>query len=212
MKSLSQSIKRIFFSAKCSICGKIIENESGYICRDCFKRLQKKMKLRNIDDYYYLCYYDDDIKKVIKEYKLKNRKGLSVELAYLSKKYLKELIKEKEIDIVLSVPVSTKRIRERGFNQVDELLDKMKIEHQQIERVKNTKHMYSLRDEESRRKNIQGAFFNENIDVNGKNLLIVDDIITTGSTVLELANEVKRNGKPKNIYVFAIAMSTHFRK
>lgn len=209
MKNLSQSFKKLFFSTKCSVCGKTAED--GYICRECFKLLQKKIKLRNIDDYYFLYYYDEEIKKIISDYKLKNRRGLAKELSYLAKNSLKRLIEEKAVDIIIPMPISKKRMRERGFNQVEELLDVMKIEYQQVDRIKDTKHMYSILDEQSREKNIKGVFINKNIDVDGKNLLIVDDIVTTGSSTRELIKEIRKKGEPKEIYVFSIALSKYFK-
>ena len=169
------------------------------------------MKLRNIGNYYFLCYYDEDIKKVISDFKLNNRRDLSIELSYLIKKNIKKLIEEKNIDIVIPSPISIKRKRERGFNQVEELLTRMKIEFQQVKKLKDTKHMYSLLDKGKREKNIKGVFENKNIDVDGKNLLIVDDIVTTGSTVKELMKAIRKKGTPENIYVFSITISKSFK-
>ena len=87
-----------------------------------------------------------------------------------------------------------------------------KIEYQKIERVKDTKHMYELLDSKSRKENIYNAFKNEKLNIEGKNILIVDDIVTTGSTIREIIKELKKMGKPKEIYVFSIAMAKSFGK
>ena len=62
MKNLSQNFKRLFFSVKCSVCGRVIEVENQYICCDCFRVLKRKSEIKNIDNYYFLYYYDKDIK------------------------------------------------------------------------------------------------------------------------------------------------------
>lgn len=128
------------------------------------------------------------------------------------KKPLKYLLEDKKIDVVIPVPISKKRREERGFNQVEEILERLKIKYQRIERVKDTKHMYLLSSKESRESNIENAFGKVELNIDGKNILLVDDIVTTGSTIREIIKELKKMGKPKEIYVFSIAMAKSFGK
>lgn len=212
MKNLSQNFKRLFFSVKCSVCGRVIEVENQYICCDCFRVLKRKSEIKNIDNYYFLYYYDKDIKKIITDYKLKNRKELSKEISILIKKPLKELIREKRIDIVIPVPTSRNRMRERGFNQVEKILKELKIDYKTMDRIRDTEHMYSILEEKKREENIKKAFKNDEINGSGKNILIIDDIVTTGSTIREVVKEIREKNSPKEIYVFSIAMSKFFKK
>lgn len=142
---------------------------------------------------------------------MKNRRNLGYEIALLIKDPIKSLIKEKRIDIVLPVPISKERERERGFNQIEDLLDRCGIEYKRIIREKNTKHMYELLDSKDRKKNIYNAFKNRNLDINGKNVLIVDDIVTTGSTIKELVKEITKIASPESIYIFSLAVSKIFK-
>ena len=125
--------------------------------------------------------------------------------------YSYDLLLEKKIDVILPVPISKEREKERGFNQVEELLDNCKIEYQKIRREKNTKHMYELLDSKSRKENIYNAFKNEKLNIEGKNILIVDDIVTTGSTIIEMIKEIEKLGTPKEIYIFSLAVSKIFK-
>ena len=149
MKNLSQNFKRLFFSVKCSVCGRVIEVENQYICCDCFRVLKRKSEIKNIDNYYFLYYYDKDIKKIITDYKLKNRKELSKEISILIKKPLKELIREKRINIVIPVPISRNRMRERGFNQVEKILKELKIDYKTMDRIRDT-NLYLKRKKEKK--------------------------------------------------------------
>ncbi|WP_429188493.1 ComF family protein [Fusobacterium sp. PH5-44] len=173
--------------------------------------MKKKGQIKNVENYFFLFYYEKDIKNVIADYKLKNRRNLSIELGFFVKKPLINLIKEKEIDIIIPVPISKERYRERGFNQVELLLETMNIPYEKIEKIRNTKHMYDLLDEKSREENIKNAFYNY-LDLNDKNILLVDDIVTTGKTIQEIINELYKNTNPKNIFIFSIALSKVFKK
>ena len=206
-----QKIKDFIFSRHCSICRKIVNDTGKYICKDCFQLLRKKAQLKNVDNYFFLFYYEKDIKDVIADYKLKNRKNLVVELASLVKRPLLTLVKEKNIHISIPVPISKKRLQERGFNQVELLLDTVGVPYNKIEKVRDTKHMYDLLDEKSREDNIRDAFAT-NINFNNKNILLIDDIVTTGKTIQEIINEIHKTAAPKNIFVFSIALSKVFKK
>ena len=201
-RNFVQSIKNLVFSRRCPICKKISQ-ENNYICNECYYLLKKKGKIKNIENYYYLYYYNEEIKRLIADFKLENRRGLGKEIAYLIKVPLKNLF--------LPVPISKEREKERGFNQVEELLDNCKIEYQRIRREKNTKHMYELLDSKSRKENIYNAFKNEKLNIEGKNILIVDDIVTTGSTIREMIKEIEKLGTPKEIYIFSLAVSKIFK-
>jgi len=64
--------------------------------------------------------------------------------------------------------------------------------------------MCKILDKEKREKNIKGSF---NIDVRlqGKNILIFDDIITTGATIKEFSEEIKKQNKVNKIIVFSLS-------
>ena len=112
-------------------------------------------------------------------------------IAELVKEEFYYVLKREKIDVVVSVPVSRKRKNERGYNQVDEILNFLKVNYVQLERIKNTKKMAGILNEEDRNKNIKGAFkISGNIDFRNKNILILDDIVTTGATLREIKNSI----------------------
>lgn len=209
-KKFVQSIKELIFSQRCPICLRS-NSDSHYICFECYRDLKRKGSLKNIENYYYLYYYDESIKRLIADFKLKNRKSLGKEIALLMKKPLNSLIGEKNVDIVLPVPISKARERERGFNQVEELLEECEISYEKVYRDKNTEHMYKFLNEEKRKENIYKAFQNKGLDLNGKTILIVDDIVTTGSTIKEMIKELTKKSTPKQIYIFSFAVSKIFK-
>ncbi|MDX8336679.1 ComF family protein [Candidatus Cetobacterium colombiensis] len=151
------------------------------------------------------------MKKIIFDLKFKNRKGVSESLSKYVEDSIREIIKKEKIDTVISVPVSQKRILERGYNQVDELLKSANINYENIKRLKNTKQMYKLKDRKAREANVNQAFFIEG-DYSQKNILIVDDIVTTGSTLKEIKKEFLEKKKSNKVIFFTISVVRDYFK
>ena len=105
--------------------------------------------------------------------------------------------------------MSYKRKLKRGYNQSEllakELGRKLEIKViKTLEKSKNTKVQSTLKEEE-REDNVKNAFsFLENIEIRNKNIVLVDDILTTGSTVNSASRILKQNGANK-ICVFTIS-------
>ncbi len=109
--------------------------------------------------------------------------------------------------LIIPVPISRKRLRERGYNQVKLLADAIKHHHKEgleareiledcITR-KHTSPQTSL-SREDRAKNLRGVFEITRPDiVYGKNIVILDDVITTGATMTEIARALKAAGAKK---------------
>ncbi len=123
--------------------------------------------------------------------------------------------------ILIPIPLSKKRYRERGFNQAElvcrELIkiDNLRhsvdveksflLESNILIKPNDTKHQARLRDRTERLKNISGSFtVNEGVSIKGKNIILIDDILTTGATLSE-ARKVLRSAGARKIIAFTIA-------
>ena len=185
----------------CDIC-KSIEIEKNQ-CQECLKREPLFKNLTVIGMYSGL------LKSLIYNYKYEGIKEYSVPFANLLSDKLKN--EYKKFDIITSVPLHEERIKKRGFNQ-SELLGKSmakNLKKQYVEaflRIKNTKPQFSLSSKE-REENLKNAFIlNQSINIKNKNVLIVDDIFTTGTTLQE-ASKLLLDNKANEIYLAAIARS-----
>jgi len=173
--------------------------EYGIVSEGTKNILKSLKKLRKLNNIYYVWDYNKEFKKLIYSYKYNRKKIMAKLISELVKDEFYYVLKREKIDIVVSVPVSRKRKNERGYNQVDEILNCLKVNYVQIERVKNTKKMAEILDEEERNKNIKGAFrISGNVDFRGKNILILDDIVTTGATLREIKNSILEQFEDKN--------------
>jgi ComF family protein len=113
-----------------------------------------------------------------------------------------------KIDIIIPVPVSKLKRKKRGFNQseviaigVNKVLKKTLIKDY-FERVNNLKsQIYSSRFE--RFLNVENQYYTSKNIVNNLNILIVDDVVTSGATINSCINAIKQ--KNINIYVAALA-------
>lgn len=99
--------------------------------------------------------------------------------------------------IVTSVPLHPQRLRERGFNQAQIIADeysKFQLNTQTLlKRIQNTKHIAHINNKMERKRNIRGAFkFCGNALPQAT--LLIDDVITSGSTILECTKVLKENG------------------
>ena len=207
---IRKSLRFLLFDNTCSYCHKRLDRE-GYICSKCLERLKKDSFLKSKENFYYIFIYEKEIRQIISDYKLRNRKDLVRDIAFLIKKPIFQLIEREKIDIIIPVPISEEREIERGFNQIETLLEYLDIKYKKIERIKNTKHMYTLKDNKKREKNVQSAFKN-NLNLENKNVLIVDDIVTSGATINSISEELRKNNENINIKVFSIAIARHFIK
>lgn len=116
------------------------------------------------------------------------------------------------VNLATYVPLHEKRLKKRGYNQTelifkDWLLAQNLPAENLLIRTKATPHLYSYNPAE-RKEILKGAFsLAEGVNVNGKNILIVDDIFTTGATAAGCAEVLKKAGAAK---IFMLAFSSDF--
>lgn len=124
-----------------------------------------------------------------------------------NKKIFKKL---QSYDTIIPVPISKKRMKERGYNQsllIAKKLSKDVIIDLQTNCLFKTKNIIeqSKLNKEQRKQNIQNVYELKNREIiNNKQILLIDDIYTTGSTVKECAR-VLQQANPKRIDVLVIA-------
>ena len=206
----------VLFPQVCGICGKPSGNS---LCKKCEILLERQSKFEiyendSLENYFhehlYFFKYDGIIRKIILNYKFNDK-------AYLYRTISNFLIKNKEFcekvksyDIIMPVPISKKRFKERGYNQ-SLLIAKYIAQNLKIDLENNCLYKHkniieqSKLNKEDRQHNIQGVYTLKNGSIlTNKSILLIDDIYTTGSTVNE-CSRVLQQAKPNKIGVLVLA-------
>lgn len=209
----------LFFPPKCILCGKLLSKEEHDLCAGCWKThlnfpynrdnpLPKgKVNLRFLDSLTAIWYYDGDVRRSILRYKFYRTPRLANPFGRLLGE---RITSSREIDCVTWVPVSTLRRIRRGYDQ-SELLARALAKELRLpvapllKKVRHTPAQSGISSPEARRANVIGAFRPAGkASAVGKQILLVDDIYTTGATAEECAKVLKFMGAAQ-VHLAAIA-------
>jgi len=174
----------------CPRCGR--PQASGIVCPGCWQRPTE------IDGIRSPFRFDEVIRKAIHELKYRNLKAISPRLAELLADYLKENPLPGEV--LAGVPLHPRRLRERGYNQSSLLARELgkRIDLPVIEncliRVKQAQPQVKAVDVEERRRNVADAFVCRDERVKGKQIILIDDVCTSGATLESCAATLKSKG------------------
>ena len=140
------------------------------------------------------------VREIIHEFKYARQ----MHLRYLIARWLRaalddERLRDVSFDLIVPVPLHPARQRERGFNQATLLAESLSAETSLpsrlvLDRIRYTTTQTAL-DRSERMENLHNAFrLRKNADVRGLRVLLIDDVLTTGSTLSECARVLKRAG------------------
>ena len=206
----------ILFPKKCIYCGK----EGKYICEKCLKSFDNKYIFRkvfnNYFDYMFCCsFYTDIIKNQIHSFKFHEKAYLYEYFIELS---LRNNISDflKKFDLVTFIPMNYNKEIRRGYNQSKLLAKELgkRLNINVINTLEKEAGLFvqSTLSEKDRENNAKKAFkILKNINIENKNIILVDDIFTTGSTV-KSASKILKENKANKICVFAISKTRIRRK
>lgn len=184
-------------------------NEYGF-CENCTSLIEKAGKAQlplYADGITAALLYNDAASSMIRRFKYHNARYLGKSLAALI-----QLPEEWQIDVILPVPLHSKRERQRGYNQSLILARHLgeryglTVRTNLIKRIRNTPSQ-ALSTPKERFTNLRDAF-RASSKCKGLNILLVDDVITTGSTSSECSKALKEAGANK-VYLAAVCSSHH---
>ncbi len=210
---MNNLIKQLFFIPKCKGCQRLA-NENN-LCTECKNKLLKcrisnpakpiHLNVKNINSSFASYHYRDVARKIIKYAKFKNPAPfLNSFIDDISIDIL-QIMKENNIDIIVQSPCHKTKLYKQEISLPDEMVKRLSILGLKtnlscVKKIRKTAQQHNL-SIEKRKINLVNAFEIQD-NVKDQNVLIIDDVITTGNTVSEIAKELKLAGR-KNVYAWA---------
>ena len=208
--------------AQCLGCGDEQGCDEPFLCETCRKMLRpadivakrKEWIDRGLEYAAFAYYYERPVKGLIRAYKFKSVHMLAAGMA----QDLVHLIEHRELgpfDLIVPVPLHPSRKMSRGFNQAELLarpLEKTcgaELRTDILKRTKKTKQQSRLKIGK-RSANLLSAF-SASQDLTGKRILLVDDVVTTGSTLCSCA-EALRSAGAQSVAAVTLAGSHAWRR
>lgn len=211
----------------CVSCDNKITIKDNVVCSNCLKKfeltnknqIKKEFEKKFLNDKIisgftspFIFSETSILQKLIHELKYNQNYHIGKFLGELAANYSKEIIQKWNIDYIVPVPLHKIKKAERGYNQSQEISKgysevlNINILRKSIIRKRFTPSQTKLNLEE-RKLNIADAFAVKNKKrIINKNILLIDDVITTGATISECGKELLNNGAAK-IFCTSIALA-----
>lgn len=167
----------------CSLCGQTLTRPAPY-CHDCQKRPLPLSQIRAA------FLFAAPIPHLIHQLKYENCFALAEPLgAFMATAWAKW---QTAVDLVIPIPLHPQRHKKRGYNQSELLAQEfsrqvgLPYQPQALTRIRNTQPQVGL-NSRARLRNLDGAFAVDETAVQGRNILLIDDVCTTGATLVTAA-------------------------
>ncbi len=221
---LGKTVLDVIFPDTCGHCNNRIEDGEELFCTNCKDSIPRnylntvasiKQKLHRKKYYTYIAWsfgYTDIMRSLIHDFKFNSFPMLDNFLAGAMKETLMSRDDLKFADFLVPVPLHRSRYRLRGYNQshliAKIISDKTGIPvFNGLKRIRNTSPQSLIKDDKEKVKNVKGAFsIKDDGGLSGKDVILIDDIVTSGSTVNECAKVLKQAGA-ENVYILAAVVS-----
>ncbi|KXH85633.1 ComF family protein [Chryseobacterium kwangjuense] len=211
----------LFFPNRCIHCNRIIDADL-LVCDLCFEHIhfthfdyhdentitERCRLFFPVEKAFALMKFEEDglSRTIIHELKYKSRESAGKTLAQWTSERLD--FKNENPDLLVSVPLHPKKLRERGYNQLHlftEVLSKfynIPFDHELVQRNQYSK-AQALKDKKHRLETLNP--FSLSKPITGKHILLIDDVFTTGNTVSSIAWEILKAGDNRvSVLVMAI--------
>lgn len=213
--NLWQTLLDIFFPPKCAFCGCLLSLPGSGVCPVCRKGLPfvqtgTPRRIEFVPAVLSPFYYKEPVREALLRYKFRNHPAISETFANFMSE---EVEKSPDImyDTISWVPLSRQRERRRGYDQARLLAEAIARRQgvpcmRLLRKIRHAAPQSGLRSAAERKANIFGCYAAvPSVSPEGKRILLIDDVITTGSTLSECARVLKMHGAAE---VYALTAAT----
>ena len=230
LKTISYNILQLLYPKLCASCNENLHANEHILCVNCYKNIpftlpyykeneMEKLLWGRFNFEYatsLLQFQKDSItQSLLHKLKYENRKDVGELLGKLLAKHLYKNKLIEENSVLIPIPLSKEKEFKRGFNQCKIICDsaskalQIPVVNDAVKRIKNTESQ-TRKTRIERLYNLQDAFAIDNIEqLENKNVILVDDVLTTGATIEACAVQILKN-KTTTVSIASIAISTHF--
>ncbi|MCX6173255.1 MAG: ComF family protein [Ignavibacteriales bacterium] len=225
--SFLTDISDFFLPRFCPSCKNKLTNAEIVVCNSCLSKIKhadserienefaRKFKNEKIIKGFtslFVFEKDKELQDIIHDLKYNGKFNIGIFLGKLLAAAVNDKIQEWKIDLIIPIPLHHLKRAERGYNQSDFIAKGMKkillvpVKSRLIKRVRFTETQTS-RNLVERKENIKDAFaLHRNKLLQNKNVLLVDDVITTGATIAECGRIILESGAA-NVYATSVAIA-----
>lgn len=216
---IADAVWNLLFPPKCILCGAVLQKDELDLCRSCRvdspECPQSRVKLSFLDSWAAVWYYEGNIRKSLLRYKFRRARHYAAGYGRLLA--MKLLTQYPEgFDLLTWVPVSRIRKFTRGYDQVELLARAVGAELGMepvatLRKIRHNRPQSRITGQAKRRANVLGvyrAICPETVE--GKRVLLLDDIITTGATAGECARVLLTAGA-KEVHCGCVAAARHHK-
>lgn len=198
------AILELLYPTRCAFCHKLIRKAGEKVCSSCLRSLPYSPEAAQTQHFSHVSvcvsplYYEGNVRASLLRYKFGGLTGY----AEIYADFLAKCIDENEItcDSITWVPISRRRLRRRGYDQAELLAKALSSKigcpcMKTLIKRKDNPPQSRTGNASARRANVAGVYeADPRADIKGKRILLVDDIVTTGSTLSEAAGVLLRSG------------------
>ncbi len=190
----------LLYPRKCVFCTKLLSREETDLCTQCRRSLPycsgKDLRIPYSERTVAVFYYEDNVREAVLRYKF----GGQMQYSRAFGRLLAMKAAELDFDLICHVPVSRARRRERGYDQAQKLAAAVGRElgskpRNILKKTRNNPAQSGIKSPEQRRANVLGVYrVLDRESVQGKKILLIDDVATTGATLSECCRTLKDAG------------------
>ena len=229
LRKILSEIASLLFPQECAVCGDTLAEGEEFVCTACRfhipmtgfaeevdnpmkERLEAMVPIRHAAALYYFV-AESDWRRTIHDFKYRGRWSHARNLGIWFGHILKQSGNYDTIDLIVPVPLHIRKRLQRGYNQSDYIADGIasvlgaKVDHHAlIRKINNESQTRHQRNE--RWENVEGIFeVRKPEQLSGRHILLVDDVFTTGATIISCCEAIFSGCSDVEVSVAALAIS-----